>query len=166
MSLCHIVDASSLTPDLDVSFASLKVAGTPILPDQARSTFKITWAGTIDDPAFDRFPLYNASADNVAINSLQTGCFFVAPYDGFIVASSYSKESTTRETLFQFTGSTAGTILVYDMPAGTQFDAPGVSSQAIVAGETIRVRCAGNTGSGLSGQVTANLFFSSRTIIG
>ena len=51
MSLNHCLDSSSLTPDLDVSFASLKVAGTPILPDQARSTFKITWAGDIDDAA-------------------------------------------------------------------------------------------------------------------
>ena len=165
MSLNHIIDASSLTPDLDVSFASLKVGGTPILPDLDRSTYKTTWAADINDPAADRFPLYNASADNVATAVIQSGCYFTAPYSGWIVAASFDKESITRETLFEFNGSTSGIILSYVMGATDFSTVFNPTPIAIVAGERFRLRTAGLTGSGLSGQCSANLFFSSKEIV-
>ena len=164
MSLCHITDASSLTPDLDVSFATLKVAGTIMLPDQDRSTYKATWALDSDDAALDRFPLYNASPDNVATGSIQAGCYFTLPYAGWIVAASFDKESVTRELLLEFTGSTSGIVLSHTMAAGDNSEGITFTPIPVSAGERFRVRTAGLTGSGLAGQTSCNLFFSTRAV--
>ena len=156
MSLNHIIDDSKFRPKIDANFKTLKINDSRLIVN-----YPVSWAGDLDNSTLDRYPRLHATSNDVAPGTLTQSSIFIVPYLGYITAITLQKESNTRAVTFDINGSLTPNLLTFVMLEGTTRQViTDITWRVVQQGEQIYLRCIGDVGTGLPGEVNATIYIS------